>query len=78
MSSRRFWTFLVAQILTIATAIIAHYVNDPFGVEMAKMIIAFVQGLAGILITGYTIDDTVSHKAAIMTGVHPYYNCDKK
>lgn len=65
LSSRRFWAFLIAQIITIATLVINHYVADPFAKEMAVYLIGTVQGLAGILIVAYTVDDTRLNTAQV-------------
>jgi hypothetical protein len=73
LTSRRFWTFIVAQLISIVGVVIAHYVNDPFGTQLAGMGIMFVEGLAGFLIAAYTIDDINSNTEAIKAGVHPDY-----
>jgi len=55
LSSRRLWTFIVAQMVTIATFVFSHYVS--VDTELVGLVIGFVQGLAAILITAYTVDD---------------------
>jgi hypothetical protein len=57
LHSRRFWTFLVAQVLSIGAVVFAHYVTDPFSVQLATMTIGLVEGVAAILITAYTVED---------------------
>jgi hypothetical protein len=73
LTSRRFWTFIVAQVIAIAGVIFAHYITDPFGVQMVQMGIGCVEGLAGILIAAYTVDDTATGVAAVKAGLHPDY-----
>jgi|ERR1035437_126237 hypothetical protein len=69
--SRRFWTFILAQVVSIGGIIIAHFVNDPFGTQMTGMGIIFIEGLAGFLIAAYTVDDMNTNTQAIKAGVHP-------
>src|ERR1035437_508999 len=71
--SRRFWTFILAQVVSIGGIVIAHFVNDPFGTQMTGMGIIFIEGLAGFLIAAYTIDDMNTNTQAIKAGVHPDY-----
>jgi hypothetical protein len=73
LSSRRFWVFVLAQVISIATLVLAHYLTDPFNLELAKMFIGLVEGTGGIVIVAYTVDDTASHVQAIKSGVHPDY-----
>jgi len=73
LTSRRFWVFIVAQVISIAGVILAHYFTDPFAVQMTQMGIGFVEGLAGLLIVAYTVDDTAQGVAAIKMGTHPDY-----
>jgi hypothetical protein len=73
LKSRRFWTFIIAQLVGIAPLVIAHYATDPFTVDMAKFGLAFIEGLAGVLIVSYTVDDTASNVTAIRAGTHPDY-----
>jgi uncharacterized membrane protein len=82
LTSRRLWTFIIAQIVSIASLVIGHYVQDPFALQLAQMIVATVQGLAAIVIVAYTVDDTRANTAeikadkdiqiaAIQAGSHP-------
>lgn len=73
LKSRRFWTFIVAQVVGVVPLVIAHYATDPFTVEMAKFGLGVVEGLAGLLIIGYTVDDTAQGVTAIKAGTHPDY-----
>lgn len=69
LTSRRFWTFVVAQIVAIATFVFGHYVViDP---AIQTIVISTVEGLAGFLIAAYTVDDTASNVTAIQMGTHP-------
>jgi hypothetical protein len=75
LSSRRLWTFVIAQLVTIATFVFSHYVTvDP---QLVGLVIGFVEGLAGILITAYTVDDVSSNVTAIKAGTHPDFPVDK-
>jgi hypothetical protein len=69
LQSRRFWTFLVAQLVSIATFVFGHYVViDP---AVQTIVITTVEGLAAFLIGAYTVDDTATNVAAIKAGTHP-------
>lgn len=82
LNSRRLWTFIIAQVVSIATLIVGHSFKDPYALQMAVTVIGFVEGLAGILITMLTVDDvknngeiaksnTAIQVAAINAGSHP-------
>ena len=73
LTSRRLWTFVIAQVVSIITLAIGHFVVDPFALELAKLIIGLVEGVASILIIAYTVDDITSNVAAIKAGSHPDY-----
>jgi uncharacterized membrane protein len=84
LNSRRLWTFVIAQIVSIATLIVGHSFQDPYALQMAVTVIGFIEGLAGILITMLTVDDvkkngevikadTAVQVAAIKAGTHPDY-----
>jgi hypothetical protein len=62
LQSRRFWTFLVAQVLSVGAFVFAHYVTDPFAVQLATMTIGLIEGLAAILIAAYTVEDVKQQK----------------
>jgi hypothetical protein len=64
LTSRRFWTFVVAQIISIVGVILAHYFTDPFVTQLVGMGIIFVEGLAGFLIAAYTVDDLQKIRSA--------------
>ena len=71
LKSRRFWTFVVAQLVSVATLVFGHYVViDP---AIQTIVISTVEGLAGFLIAAYTVDDTSSNVTAIKMGTHPDY-----
>lgn len=82
LNSRRLWTFILAQVVSIATLIIGHYIVDPFALQLATAIVVSVEGVAAILIVAYTVDDTRLNTArakadadveiaAIQAGTHP-------
>ena len=84
LTSRRLWTFLVGQILTIGTFVFAHYNQDPFATQLATMVVSFIEGLTGVLLIAFTVDDsrlntaqvksnTEIQVAAIQAGSHPAY-----
>lgn len=56
LESRRLVTFVWAGIVSLALYFVAKYAA-PAMAEDVKMVMAFVDGLAGILITMYTVDD---------------------
>jgi hypothetical protein len=71
LKSRRFWTFVVAQLVAIATFVFSHYVL--VSPDLLALVISTVEGLAGILIAAYTVDDVSSNVTAIKAGSHPDY-----
>jgi hypothetical protein len=82
LTSRRLWTFVVAQVVAIAAFVIANYVHDPAASQLAGLLIGMVEGIAGIVIAAFTVDDvklntsTVAANkeielAAIAQGTHP-------
>jgi hypothetical protein len=84
LTSRRLWTFLVGQILTIGTFVFSHYNQDPFAIQLATMVVGFIEGLTGVLLIAFTVDDTRLNTAqvksnteiqvaAINAGSHPAY-----
>jgi hypothetical protein len=84
LTSRRLWTFLVGQILTIGTFVFSHYNQDPFAIQLATMVVGFIEGLTGVLLIAFTVDDTrlntaqvksdtAIQVAAIQAGTHPNY-----
>lgn len=57
LTSRRLWTFILAQVVSIVTLLIGHFIQDPFALQLAGYLIALVEGVASILIVAYTVDD---------------------
>jgi hypothetical protein len=66
LKSRRFWTFVVAQLVASMTLVFGHYVPIDPGVQ--TLVISTIEGLAGFLIAAYTVDDTVTNVAALKAG----------
>lgn len=66
LTSRRFWTFVVAQIISIGTFVFGHYTQ--LDVVVQTLVISTIEGLAGFLIAAYTVDDTVTNVAALKAG----------
>ena len=62
LKSRRLWTFIIAQVVAIATLIANHYLGagDEFSTQLTALIISTVEGLAGILIAAYTTQSTLT------------------
>jgi hypothetical protein len=80
LQSRRLWTFILAQVVSIATLVVGHYVADPFALQLATYFVGLVEGVASILIVAYTVDDIKARSsdatiqiAAIQAGTHPDY-----
>jgi hypothetical protein len=84
LNSRRLWTFILAQIVSLATLLVGQYYKDPFAMQAATIMIGTVQGVAAILITALTIDDSRLNTAqvrakqaveiaAVEMGTHPEY-----
>lgn len=82
LTSRRFWTALIAMIINIATIVIGIYVKDPDFTKLAIAALTGLDTLAGIVIALFTVDDTrlnvaqVNAKkavdvAAVEAGTHP-------
>ena len=82
LTSRRLWTFVIAQIVSLATLIIGHALTDPFALQIGTLVIGMVEGLAGILIVSFTVDDSrlnvaqvkaqaAVEVAAVQAGTHP-------
>lgn len=80
--SRRLWAFLIGQILTIGTFVFAHYNQDPFATQLSGMVVSFIEGLTGVALIAFTVDDsrlntaqvksnTEIQVAAINAGSHP-------
>ena len=85
LNSRRLWTFILSSLVSIATLLIGHYFQDPFAMQVSILVVSTVEGVAGILITAYTVDDINARKAdkeiqlhAITNGVHPDYPVTSK
>jgi hypothetical protein len=70
-TSRRFWTFVVAQLIAGLVLVFSHSLT--ISPDVQTYIITTVEGLAGILIAAYTVDDVSSNVTAIKAGVHPDY-----
>ncbi len=84
LKSRRLWTFVLAQLVSLATLLIGQYFKDPVAMQTATIMIGTVQGVAGILIVALTVDDSrlntamtramqAVEVAAVEMGVHPDY-----
>lgn len=71
ITSRRLWTFIVAQIVAGMVLAFAHSLT--LSPDLQTYAITTVEGLAGILITAFTVDDVSSNVTAIRAGVHPDY-----
>lgn len=69
LKSRQLWTFVAAQIVAIATLAVTHYVKDEFAFEMAKLIIGTAEGVGVILITAFTVEDTIARTYAKIMGI---------
>jgi hypothetical protein len=78
LTSRRFWSLIVSQVVAIILFVVTNYVPDPKVVELAKLIIVGVDSVAGVIIAAYTIDDITSNVAAIKAGSHPDYQIAPK
>lgn len=71
LQSRRFWTFVIAQLVSILTFLFGHYIAiDP---AVQTIVITTVEGLAAFLIGAYTVDDTATNVTAIKAGTHPNF-----
>jgi uncharacterized YccA/Bax inhibitor family protein len=57
LASKRFWTFVVAQVLTIGIFVYQHYVTDPWAAQLATMVVGMIEGVAAILIAAYTTEN---------------------
>ncbi len=77
LQSRRFWTFVIAQVISMVVLVANHYIADPFASQLSANLIAFVEGLAGFVIVGYTVDDTITNRMAVKMGTHPYFQVPK-
>ena len=64
LTSRRFWTFVVDQVVTILMFIASTYIQDPAILELVKMVIILVNGIAGFLILAYTVEDVAIARAS--------------
>jgi hypothetical protein len=80
LTSRRVWTFIIAQVVAIATFLVANYIHDPVTSQLAAILIGTVEGAAAIVVSMLTIDDVNGIKAdkeiqiaAIDAGTHPDY-----
>jgi hypothetical protein len=67
LTSRRFWTFVIAQVLTIGTMVFNHYATDPFITQLAPLIISLIEGIAGFVVVAFTVDDMHSNALAAKT-----------
>jgi hypothetical protein len=65
LKSRRFWTFLAAQLIALASLLTGHYLGDPFAQQIAALVIATAEGVAAILIAAYTVEDSIVRAAQV-------------
>lgn len=79
-TSRRLWTFVIAQVVSLATLIVGHFVADPFYNQVAVLFISTVEGVGLFVIGALTVDDIKANGydkdiqlRAIDAGVHPDY-----
>jgi uncharacterized YccA/Bax inhibitor family protein len=70
LKSRRFWTFVVAQLVSIASYVFSHYV-PAVSPDLVTLLIGTVEGVAVILISAYTVDDVSTNIALIHAGQAP-------
>ena len=71
LTSRRLWTFVLAQLVAGLVLIFSHSLT--ISPDVQTYVITTIEGLAGILIAAYTVDDVSSNVTAIKAGTHPRY-----
>jgi hypothetical protein len=60
--SEALWTAITALVLSVAGFAATNYIADPKMVELAKTLILGMNGVAAILIAGFTVKDVAAMK----------------
>ncbi len=73
ISSRRFWVFVLSQLVTITLFAASTFITDLNMLKLAQMIVSLVEGVGIFVVVAYTVDDVTSNVMAIRAGTHPNY-----